>query len=207
MSISWDFSSSSNECEEQELEYDTSKNRKFRKTLSIFHLFILSFFLISASPFGFPEIIYSGGAFLSFISMLIIPVSYSLPLALISSEQASRHPICGGVVIYGVTLGKFMSWVFCYLKMIESIINHSFFSQMLFKNLSMTFPRFSNIISRIIIAILSNGFVIYCNWMGLQAVGWVSFIVSLFILMPFVMFFLFAAKYITLSRVFAPYPE
>jgi amino acid transporter len=177
------------------------------KTVSIFHLISLCFFLVSAGPFGQEEAMHAGGALYTFIATITIPFVFSLPLALISSEQATRLPACGGAVEWGLVLGKFGAHVNCYVRFLRSLSDNALYPVMVFDYLAQAIPAMDEWYWRLLVTFLSVGFAILCSVFGLEAVGWASFILGIVILLPFVLFIGFAAKLMTPARVFAKYPK
>lgn len=179
---------------------------EMKKTVSVLHLISISYFLVSAGPFGQEEAISAGGALYTFIAVLGVPLVYALPLALISSEQASRLPACGGAVEWGLVLGKFMAHVNCYVRFIRSVFDNALYPVMIYDYLAAIIPNMDKWWIKLIVVIIANIVALLCNMLGLEAVGWASFVLSFVILAPFLLFFGFAARFITADRVFAKYP-
>jgi hypothetical protein len=74
------------------LQPDSARPVELRKSVSIFHLISISFFLVSAGPFGQEEAMAAGGAIYTFLATILVPFVFSLPLPLISSEQSTQLP-------------------------------------------------------------------------------------------------------------------
>jgi amino acid transporter len=176
-------------------------------TLSVLHLVAISFFLVSAGPFGQEEAIRAGGALYTFIATLLIPLLYALPLALMSSEQASRLPVCGGAVEWGMVLGKFVGWSNAYLRFLRSVSDNALYPVMTADYLCAIIPQLKPWYGRLSICLVANAYALVCNITGLDVVGWASLILSVVILSPFVLFVIFAAKFMSPSRVFAGFPS
>jgi amino acid transporter len=183
-----------------------STETTLHKTVSIFHLVSLCFFLVSAGPFGQEEAMHAGGALYTFIATVTVPFLFSLPLALISSEQATRLPACGGAVEWGLVLGKFGAHINFYVRFLRSLSDNALYPVMVFDYLVNAIPSIDTWYYQLLVYILSIGFAITCNVFGLEAVGWASFALGFLILSPFVLFVAFAARLMTPSRVFAPFP-
>jgi amino acid transporter len=176
------------------------------KTVSIFHLVSLCFFLVSAGPFGQEEAMHAGGALYTFIATVTVPFLFSLPLALISSEQATRLPACGGAVEWGLVLGKAGAHINCYVRFLRSLSDNALYPVMVFDYLVNAIPAIDTWYWQLLVFVLSIAFAVTCNVFGLEAVGWASFALGFLILSPFVLFVGFAARSMTPARVFARFP-
>ena len=191
---------------EAETEIVPNSRGELKKTVSVLHLVSISYFLVSAGPFGQEEAISAGGALYTFIAILGVPLVYSLPLALISSEQASRLPACGGAVEWGLVLGRPMAFVNCYVRFVRSVFDNALYPVMIYDYLAAIIPKMDRWWAKMIVVFLSNVIAVLCNMLGLEAVGWASFVLTFVILAPFALFVGFAAKFMTVERVFAKYP-
>jgi amino acid transporter len=177
-----------------------------KKTVSILHLVGIAFFLVSAGPFGQEEAIAAGGALYSFITTLVTPIIYSLPVALTASELATRFPACGGAVEWALILTKPVAIVNAYIRVIGSLFDNALYPVMVSDYLCVVFPVLDIWYWRLLMAFACVGFVVGINLAGLEAVGWTSILLSIIILLPFVLFTGFAARYMTPDRVFAQPP-
>ena len=186
-----------------ELEELPGGKQEMHKAVSIFHLVCISFFYVCAGPFGQGEAIAAGGPKLTFIFTLVVPIVFSIPLSLISSEQASRMPMCGGCSEWGLILGKFMCTVNIYVRTLCSLFDNAIYPVMVCDYLDGLVPGMDKVGYRTIVILLANAFVVIINVAGLQTVGVVSFILFLILIMPFFFFFCFGASEIDGSRVFA----
>ncbi|KAH0789848.1 Amino acid permease [Histomonas meleagridis] len=182
------------------------KNEELRKTVSIPQLVAIAFLLVSGGPFGQEEAIQAGGAKLTFIATICIPLLYSFPLSLLSSEQATRMPACGGAIEWGTILGKYPSWFNSYTRFVRSVVDNALYPSMVCNYLKELIPQLDKIQWRILTVLLSNIFSLVCNYTGLDTVGWVSIVLFILIISPFVLFFIFATNKMTPSAVFADYP-
>jgi amino acid transporter len=188
-------------------EGSTSTRAPLRQSVSIFHLASIAFFLICAGPYGQEEAISAGGALLVFIGMLVIPIIYALPMALMSSELSNRFPACGGCVEWAIVLGKKMAVFNSYLRNLSCLFDNALYPVMVADYLCVLIPGMDEWYWRLLVCLLSNCFAVGCNVFGLEAVGWSSFVLSFVILCPFALFTGFAARFMSPDRVFARFPE
>ncbi|OHT08032.1 putative Amino acid permease [Tritrichomonas foetus] len=183
------------------------EGKEMHKAVSVFHLVCISFFYVCAGPFGQGEAIAAGGAKWTFVFTLLIPVIFSAPLALISSEQASRLPMCGGCVEWGFILGKIVGYINTYVRTLCSIFDNAIYPVMVCDYLDGLVPGMDNVGYRTIVVLLSNIIVLGINIAGLETVGVTSFILTFIIITPFILFFAFGASEMTADKVFADKPE
>ena len=187
--------------------HDKNNPKEMVKAVSILHLVSISFFYVCAGPFGQGEAIAAGGAKWCFIFTLLVPIVFSIPLALISSEHSSRLPTCGGCAEWGLILGRFMGVLNTYVRFLCSVFDNPIYPGMVADYLSNFIPQVDSLGYRILIAILSNIIVLVINISGLETVGAVSFALTIVIIAPFILFFCFGASEMTSSKVFADKPK
>ena len=183
------------------------KSQRMVKVISILHLVSISFFFVCAGPFGQGEAIAAGGAKWTFVFTFLIPVIFSVPLALISSEQSSRLPSCGGCTEWGLILGRFIGVLNTYVRFLCSVFDNPIYPVMVTKYLSNFIPQMNYLGYSFITAIISNAIILAINISGLKTVGAVSFVLSIIIIVPFILFFCFGTPQMTPSKVFADKPK
>lgn len=186
---------------------DNKSLKEMHKSVSIVHLVCISFFYVCAGPFGQGEAIAAGGAKWTFIFTIIVPIVFSIPLALISSEQASRFPACGGCAEWGLILGKFVGTLNTYVRTLCSIFDNAIYPVMAFDYLIALIPKMNRSIYKFIVVLVSNALVLFLNISGLETVGSVSFILTIIIILPILLFFFFGASKITADKIFADKPS
>lgn len=186
---------------------DNEHPQEMHKAVSILHLVCIAFFYVCAGPFAQGEAIAAGGAKWTFVFTLLVPLVFSIPLALISSEQASRFPSCGGCTEWGLILGRFMGLTNTYVRSLCAIFDNAIYPVMACDYLETLIPQMSNMGYRTIVVLLSNALVIFINISGLETVGSVSFILAIIIIVPFFLFFCFGASSMTVDKVFADKPK
>ncbi|HSH76683.1 MAG TPA: amino acid permease, partial [Longimicrobiales bacterium] len=79
--------------------------------LSVRTVVLVVFVLVSSGPFGVEEMVSSSGPGLTLLLLLLVPVVWGVPLALICTELASAIPDEGGAYVWVERgLGRF--WAF-----------------------------------------------------------------------------------------------
>jgi amino acid transporter len=179
-------------------------NRELTKPASILHIVAMTFFYVCAGPYGQGEAIGAGGAKWTFVFTLITPFVFSLPVALISSEQASRMPQCGGCCEWGFILGWFVGFNNVYVRLLCNFFDSPIYPVMTADYLADFWPELEDHIGyRFLVVAVVNVIVILLNVSGLEVVGLYSFILTFIIISPFVLFFGFGAQDIRSDLVFA----
>lgn len=198
---------SENESSYVESHHNEKRPPEMHKAVSIAHLICISFFYVCAGPFGQGEAIAAGGAKWTFVFTLLVPIVFSVPLALISSEQASRLPTCGGCAEWGLILGRFMGVCNTYVRTLCSIFDNAIYPVMVCDYLATLIPQMDVLGYRLLVVILSNALVVFLNISGLETVGYVSIVLTIVIVVPFFLFFCFGASEMTVAKVFADKPK
>ncbi|TNJ27560.1 putative Amino acid permease [Giardia muris] len=182
------------------------KSRDKSKPISVFKLVILTFFVVSAGPYGVEEAISSGGALYTVISLVLIPFVMSIPLALMSAELATYFPYCGGPVEWAVDLGPFACRLNCYCRLLFSMLDNPLYAVSVLDYLSGIFPIFKEVWLRLIGSFLMFGAVALFNCLGIEIVNWLSIVISVIIISPFVIFFCGGAQYLNGERIASGLP-
>jgi amino acid transporter len=85
---------------------DTAKGKRAR--IPLFSAFFMIYIFVSGGSFGIEEMVSSAGPGLTLILLLLLPVFWALPMALIASELGSAIPENGGFYVWTTRgLGKF----------------------------------------------------------------------------------------------------
>ena len=94
-----------------------------KKPVSVFGLVVIAFFWVCGGIYGAEEIMSSAPPRHVFASMIITPVLFGLPAALMNAEMSTSYPVTGGYVVWvedalGKTVGTHNSvwrWLTCVL--------------------------------------------------------------------------------------------
>lgn len=85
---------------------DTAKGKRAR--IPLFSAFFMIYIFVSGGSFGIEEMVSSAGPGLTLILLLLLPVFWALPMALVASELGSAIPENGGFYVWTRRgLGKF----------------------------------------------------------------------------------------------------
>lgn len=183
------------------------KPRDKSKPISVLKLVVLTFFVVSAGPYGVEEAISSGGALYTVIALVVIPFVMSIPLALMSAELATYFPYCGGPVEWAVDLGPFACRLNCYCRLLFSMLDNPLYAVSVLDYLSGIFPIFKEVWLRLLGSFLMFGTVALFNCLGIEIVNWLSIVISILIISPFIIFFCGGAQYLNGERIASGLPQ
>ena len=84
---------------EQEQGADNSQSQQPRR-LGALQLAFVTFFAVSGGPYGFEAVLASAGLYRTLAGLLVAPVVWSVPLALMTAELSATIPESGGHVVW-----------------------------------------------------------------------------------------------------------
>jgi hypothetical protein len=113
---------------------------KMRRSLTLVQLIAISFFTVSTNFSGQEEAMGAGGCLLTCLATITVPIFYALPSALISSEQATHLPGCGGAVGWGIILGRPMALINFYVRWASATFDNAIYPVAVFTCLSAVLP-------------------------------------------------------------------
>ena len=71
-----------------------------RARVPVFSAFFMIYIFVSGGSFGIEEMVSSSGPGLTLLLLLLLPIFWALPMALIASELGSALPLSGGFYIW-----------------------------------------------------------------------------------------------------------
>jgi amino acid transporter len=168
------------------------------RKLSFLGLVSVIFFTVSGGGFGVETLVGQLGPFWAIALVLITPMLWSLPIALMVSELASAMPEEGGYFVWvRRALGDFWAFQEGWWKMCFSVADMAIFPVLFVNYLAFFFPdspiangndSWESFFVRwgIAAAIIFAGFVV--NYSGVRFVGYTAVVNVLVVLVPFVVF-------------------
>jgi amino acid transporter len=165
----------------------------------------LIFIYCSGGPFTHGEVLSVGGARWAFIGTLLMPWVYALPLALITCEQATRFPFCGGCVPWGFSLGRTVGHLNGILRFLTNLFDNPIYPVLATDYLGQAIPELvQHLMFRTAVYFVIMLLALFLNLTGIRAVSAFALLATVFVTVPFVLFFLLATPNMTPSVVFAP---
>jgi amino acid transporter len=134
-------------------------------------------------PFGIEAAISAGGILISLIAIIVIPLFWSLPQALMSAELALMINENGGNVVWVQrAFGDFIGWVNAFNCVVQSFVSLSLLVVLFVEYLPYNFTWWETWLIKIAFCL----FITIVNIWGLRLVSRLSVVFILFILSPFV---------------------
>jgi amino acid transporter len=175
------------------------------RPLNAVHLAAVLFIYSSSGPFGQGPILAAGGPRWAFVGVLALPWVYSLPLALMTCEQASRFPFCGGCVHWAFSLGRVVGHLNAMLRFLTNAFDNPMYPILAADFIGQAVPELvHDQLCRTVLYVPMLLAVVGLNLIGIQGVSSFAIFVIVFVLLPFVLFFFLATPGMSASVIFAP---
>ncbi|HVP66752.1 MAG TPA: APC family permease [Anaeromyxobacteraceae bacterium] len=168
-----------------------------QRRLSFPGLVAATFFIVSGGPYGLEEVIsgrgYAGAVWL----VAVLPLAWSLPVALCVGELASALPATGGYYVWvRRALGPFWGLQAAWLFLSVTIVDLAIYPAMFVAYLSRQWPGLGGVEAGglgwgLAVAVIATGAA--WNLLGIRAVGRGSEAVGILVLAPFVLMVALAA--------------
>jgi len=165
-----------------------SKERGQFRNIGLLSLVVLAFFWVSGGAYGNETLLNAAPPLYVFISLLAVPLIYSLPIALITAELSTAIPEDGGLVVWvqeacGPIIGPHNTdWVWA-LSTVEAAVYPVLLSQYIDETLGPF-----GYVERSLMAIAVVVFVTSLKLLGTNVIVKLSGIAAFFCTMPFVLF-------------------
>ena len=159
--------------------------RKIRR-VSLFPLVAATYFMVSGGPYGLEDIVRGSGYAGAILILLITPVIWSIPTALMVGELSSAIPDEGGFYIWvRRALGPFWGFQETWLSLASSVFDMAIYPTLFVAYLSRLFPGLDAGGRGLFVGV---GVVAVCavwNMAGAQQVGRSSLLIGILLLSPF----------------------
>jgi amino acid transporter len=153
-----------------------------KRGVNALQLTMMIYFFTSGGPFGIESAIGAGGILLSLIGIILIPLLWSLPQALMSAELALMMSENGGNVVWVQrAFGDFIGWINAFNCLVQSFSSMSLLVVLFVEYLPYDFSPLESWAIKISFVL----FVTILNILGLRWVSRLSVLFIVFILSPF----------------------
>lgn len=168
-----------------------------KKKVGFLYLIPILYFAVSGGPYGLEEIVRSVGPFYALFFILIVPIFWSLPEALIVGELASNYPLQGGYYRWvKLALGNFWGFLEGWWSILYTLIDLSLYPVLVSLYLKLFFPELGFWQCYLVqLAVIWTCAMI--NILGIRVVGNVLTIFQSFIFLLFVIFIFVGSKYVS----------
>jgi len=162
------------------------KNAMSRARLTTLPLMMATFFMVSGGPFGLEELFAKAGYRASFIILILTPILWSLPTALLVAELSSAIPDEGGYYVWvRRAMGRFWGFQEAWLSLASSIFDMAIYAVLFVSYLSRLWPRAGEGANGVWIGIVLIAVCALWNLRGAVSVGRGSEWLGLLLLSPF----------------------
>ncbi len=169
------------------LELGTSSELRTGKRLTVLPLMMATFFMVSGGPFGLEELISDAGYHRALLALLITPLIWSLPTALMVAELSAAIPDEGGFYVWvRRALGPFWGFQEAWLSLVASVFDMAIYPTLFVAYASWFWPSLAEGHRGFYLgaAVVTVG--VLWNLLGSSAVGGGSQWLGLLLLSPFV---------------------
>lgn len=162
------------------------------RVLSLGNLVVFTFFTVAGGPFGIEPSVRAAGPLLALLGILLLPWVWCLPVSLAAAELATAIPLNGGLVRYvEKALGHFPSYVCGFCVMASNFVGNASAVVLLITYVESLTGSLS-VIVRVVIVIVAFALSFGLNFIGLEVVGIVNYVLLTFIFAPFVVLIFWA---------------
>ncbi|XP_039139329.1 probable polyamine transporter At3g19553 isoform X1 [Dioscorea cayenensis subsp. rotundata] len=156
--------------------------------LTTLPLIALIFYDVSGGPFGLEDSVRAGaGALLPLLGLLLFPLLWSLPEALITAELASSLPSNAGYVLWvSSAFGPFMGFQEGFWKWTSGAMDNALYPVLFLDYLRPSLPFFSSGAGRFPTIWILTAALTFLNYRGLHIVGISAVVLTVFSVSPFI---------------------
>ncbi|MBM4264415.1 MAG: APC family permease [Deltaproteobacteria bacterium] len=181
----------------------TSTNAPLRRALNTPGLAAVTFFCVAGGPFGLEDAVGAAGPQLALLGIVLLPWFWSFPTALMTAELSTAMPEDGGYVVWvEKAFGRFWGFQEGWLSWLCSFADNALYPVMFVDYLAYLRGDMSPTERWLIGASL----VLVITWLnirGIQLVGFMSVIFTLFVLAPFIVMIVLGAPRVETAHWFA----
>jgi amino acid transporter len=155
-----------------------------KRTLALMPLVSVMYLVVSGGAYGLEDAVRLAGPRLVIALCLIVPLTLSLPTALMAAELTALMPIEGGFYFWvKEALGPFPGFVEAYMTLLYTAVDMAIYPGLFAAYLSMLIPVGSTmqIVLAIALVWLAGGM----NLLGIRPVGFASIVLAAVLIFPF----------------------
>ena len=173
--------------------------------LGLWPLVVATFFMVSGGTYGTEDIVRGAGYGAAILILLVVPILWSLPTALMIGELSSALPAEGGYYVWvRRALGNFWGFQEAWLSLMASVFDMAIYPTLFVAYLVRLFPWFANNHRGVIVGLAVVSVSALLNLAGIQVVATTSLWLFAFVSAPFALITVIAPfKYGALANVAA----
>jgi amino acid transporter len=157
------------------------------RKLTVVPLVAATYFMVSGGPYGLEELVAQAGYPLTFAILILTPIVWSLPTALMVGELGAAIPEDGGYYVWvRRALGPFWGFQEAWLSLMASVFDMAIYPTLFTLYLGRLWPAAASGPMAIVVGTLMIAVCTWWNVRGASAVGGASVVLSVMLLAPFV---------------------
>lgn len=161
-----------------------------RRKLTLLPLIAATYFMVAGGPYGLEDLIGKAGYRATLIILLLTPLLWSIPTALMVSELAAALPCEGGFYVWVRRgMGRFWGFQETWLTLVGSVFEMALYPTLFVSYLSRFAPEFASGHRAIALELALIAFCAGWNILGARAVGEGSILLNALLFLPFVAIF------------------
>ncbi|MBI1842844.1 MAG: APC family permease [Verrucomicrobia bacterium] len=162
--------------------------------MTVMQLLTATYFMVAGGPFGLEEVIHGAGYLGAALILIVTPIVWSLPTALMVAELSAAMPEDGGYYTWVKrAMGRFWGFQEAWLSLAASIFDMAIYPTLFVLYLSRLFPSLGAGAAAIAVGFAMIAACAALNLGGARSVGGSSVVLSVLLLAPFAVIVLLAA--------------
>ena len=163
------------------------------RKLTVVSLAAATYFMVSGGPLGIEELVRDCGYKLALVLLVLVPIVWSLPVALMVGELSAAIPAEGGYYVWvRRAMGPFWGFQTAWLSMMASVFDMALYPTLFVLYLGRIWPLALQGPNRVLIAATVVLICVLWNLVGAKAVGSGSVVLGILLLSPFLLIALLA---------------
>ncbi|WP_328375872.1 APC family permease [Streptomyces sp. NBC_00440] len=136
-----------------------------KRAIGVLPLVGIFFFTVSGGPFGLEASISSAGPGMTLMMIILVPIIFGVPNALVAAELSAAIPVNGGYYYWTkLALGNFPAFVFGIWNTVGSVLNLTLYPILLVDYLATWVPAITRGKGLVILSLFHGGFVVDLHW-------------------------------------------
>lgn len=157
-----------------------------RRVLSMLSVLSLCYFSVCGGPIGSEEIISAGGPLIGWIGLLIFPILWSIPTALITAELSTAFPDDGGYTVWvHNAFGPFWGFQEGYWAWVSGVIDNAIYPSLILSIITQAYGKFGTPCIHYCIKAAITIVLAIPTLFGINIVGQGMTMLSIMVMVPF----------------------
>ncbi|KAF1332227.1 Serine/threonine exchanger stet, partial [Globisporangium splendens] len=158
-----------------------------RRVLTTISIVGVCYFAVSGGPIGSEYIVSAGGPLIGFISLLLFPFIWGVPIAFITAELSSTFPEDGGYTVWVLNaFGPFWAFQTGYWSWISGVIDNAIYPALAVATFTDAYGSVGTAFEQYLLKAAIAIALALPNLFGIRIVGNGMAVLSLFVMVPFV---------------------